>query len=359
MGLLRVIFALSVVIFHSGRFFNYNFNPRLAVLAFFMASGFYMALILDKKYVKNKFKFFLTNRFLRIYPLYWTVLLLTFLLTAAKFIFHIGDPDNAIEHYIRYAPAASPLIYITTIVNVIVRNITLVVTYDYFIPSNNTATYLLVLQAWTLQVEVLFYFLAPILNKISSRVLLLFLAIFVLVFYGIIEPNHILPILTLSYLFLSNLLFFILGTLSYKYIYKRIITQNLTKKISKYIFWLFLLYTLFYNFIPPKYILNYLNTVDFLYCILFTISMPFIFLYTNKNRIDKFLGELSYPIYVSHFLVIKLITNLATFKTDSNLRTVIIVVLVLGTSFLIVKLIEEPIDLIRQSRLGDRKFKRI
>src|SRR5713226_5516703 len=115
MGILRLLFALSVLISHSRQFFGYNIaNPTIAVFSFFIISGFYMGLVLDKKYgVRSKF-LFLSNRFLRIYPLYWLTLLIAFVLILVKFYLHIGAEDNAIVHYVKYAPHTSPLLFALT-----------------------------------------------------------------------------------------------------------------------------------------------------------------------------------------------------------------------------------------------------
>ena len=54
----------------------------VAVQAFYIISGFYMALILNTKYVgAGAYRVFIGNRFLRIYPVYWVVLILTVVLS--------------------------------------------------------------------------------------------------------------------------------------------------------------------------------------------------------------------------------------------------------------------------------------
>src|SRR6267154_1532992 len=91
MGLLRLIFALFVLIYHCGQFDSIGFmqGPE-AVQSFYIISGFYMGLILNEKYVTaNSYKLFISNRFLRIFPTYWIVLVLivlcsTFVITVTK-----------------------------------------------------------------------------------------------------------------------------------------------------------------------------------------------------------------------------------------------------------------------------------
>ena len=162
MGILRTLFALSVVLLHAGNIFGLNFvNGQLAVSSFYMISGFYMALILDKKYIKSNSSIwlFISNRFLRIYPVYYVTLAVTLFFIFIKYYFHIGTPDNLIDHYLAMTNF-SPW-YVVEIVNFIFRNMTLLLTIDYFLPTDSTGGYLIIQQAQTLQIELLFYLLAP------------------------------------------------------------------------------------------------------------------------------------------------------------------------------------------------------
>lgn len=77
MGLLRLLLAFAVVIGHSAPIPGLPLlGAGLAVKVFFVVSGFYMALILSEKYeAKPRGRWlFYSNRFLRIFPLYWVVL---------------------------------------------------------------------------------------------------------------------------------------------------------------------------------------------------------------------------------------------------------------------------------------------
>src|SRR6201995_5837701 len=87
MGLLRFWLAMAVVFEHTALFmgdpgrFPYHLrllNGQTAVQSFYIISGFYISLILNEKYVgRGSGWLFLSNRFLRIYPVYWLMLLLT------------------------------------------------------------------------------------------------------------------------------------------------------------------------------------------------------------------------------------------------------------------------------------------
>ena len=102
MGILRFILAITVVIAHSSSVFGCNFvGAQIAVQAFYIISGFYMALILNEKYVgvNGSYKLFISNRFLRLYPIYWTVLLLTIAMSIAVTI-HSNGTENIHDYNI-------------------------------------------------------------------------------------------------------------------------------------------------------------------------------------------------------------------------------------------------------------------
>jgi peptidoglycan/LPS O-acetylase OafA/YrhL len=79
MGCFRLFLALSVLASHYW-FWRINFwmGAYIAVTAFYVISGFYMSLVLDTKYTGRRgLLTFYSNRALRLFPVYWIVLLLT------------------------------------------------------------------------------------------------------------------------------------------------------------------------------------------------------------------------------------------------------------------------------------------
>ena len=86
MGTLRFLLAMSVAYGHAGNFLGFPLVPGdTAVQTFYAISGFYMALVLNEKYRPESSSYFLfiSNRFLRLFPIYATVLALTLLLAFA------------------------------------------------------------------------------------------------------------------------------------------------------------------------------------------------------------------------------------------------------------------------------------
>jgi peptidoglycan/LPS O-acetylase OafA/YrhL len=82
MGVLRLWLAVSVVCTHAGPIFNYRIlHGGFAVSIFYMLSGFYMAMVYERHYSGN-YRSFIISRWIRFYPPYYFVMVLTaFVLT--------------------------------------------------------------------------------------------------------------------------------------------------------------------------------------------------------------------------------------------------------------------------------------
>ncbi|WP_232615707.1 acyltransferase family protein [Photobacterium carnosum] len=78
-NLLRLLLAIMVVFYHIGVLANIDylliFSGSFAVKCFFVISGY----LITKSYFKNKdLKVYIKSRFMRIYPLYFTVIMVSF-----------------------------------------------------------------------------------------------------------------------------------------------------------------------------------------------------------------------------------------------------------------------------------------
>lgn len=78
-GIFRVLLAVAVVMNHTIPWLQGI--GTVAVYCFFLLSGFLMTLLMTGVYADRPAAFFL-NRFLRLYPMYWGALIITFLLWA-------------------------------------------------------------------------------------------------------------------------------------------------------------------------------------------------------------------------------------------------------------------------------------
>ncbi len=336
--------AISVLSSHSQEFRLFFFGPGQSVLSFFVISGFYMALILDGKY-KSKISFYI-SRALRIFPIYWLALFLTVFLGLVKIPLHIGGDENSIIHYLTFSKHLTKNDFISETINYIARNLTLIVTKDYFgVRDNIAAGYLVLYQGWSLQIELLFYLLSPFILLFKKNVLA-FTILYATLFYGLLLPFSNFSVNNLTFKFASYLLYFLLGICSYKYIFKMIEDVKPTK-LYIVLFAAIIFYISFYQLLPlPIQILRYPLYINIFYYIYFALSIPFIFSLTKNNRFDRFLGDLSYPVYITHLIFVK---TLLSFPHPSIplFNTFFVASATILFSIIIVKYFQEPIDRFR------------
>ena len=145
--------------------------------------------------------------------------------------------------------------------------------------------------------------------------------------------------------------YFLLGYLSYK-LYRFIKALNLSsrlkivkKRTSLILLILNILIIIFYYKLP---VLVPNEFKYYIYLTFFTISLPFIFDLTKRNNWDRFIGEMSYPIYLSHLLVVFIVSMLNKNLADSSFH---IVPLTIVLSVFLNEFFLKPIEKIRQTRI--------
>lgn len=310
MGILRFILAISVVLNHSTSIFGFVFvGGVIAVKAFYIISGFYMTLVLNEKYKKinHSYRLFITNRFLRLFPIYWVVFFLTVL--SSIIIYNRSHIGSSLVYYVEFINTLS----FTTFLFLVFTNVFLffqdivmflgldTVTGNLFFTTNFHKTnpklyeFLFIPQAWTIGVEITFYLFAPFIVRrklwlIFSLIVFSFLIRLGLTALGLHDDPW-------SYRFFpSELVFFLLGTLSYHlYLYFKNYQIKEWHLMSIMFFVIFI--TLFNNFFPTY-------TRGNVYLIFFFASLPFIFILTKDWKYDRYIGDLSYPIYISHLFML-------------------------------------------------------
>lgn len=287
-GFLRFLLSLLVAASHISGPINSKFlsplspafNPgSFAVIGFYILSGYLMTAILRLKYThKNNLQInlFFKDRTLRIFPLYYFYILLTivFLIITSRFVFSLFG---------------------------IFSHLTIIPLNYYQLFRINLETFTinpLITPAWSLASELHFYLLIPlILNK--PRIKLFFFLSSLLIFISsslfLTEPfffNYIFPLGTLFAFLAGSYLFDLKDKLSSKLI------------IST---WTVLLIVFLYLLFSDK-TQNGVNAEIFLG---YTILVPIIFLLSKykDNFISKNLGNLAYPIFLSHSLADSLTNN--------------------------------------------------
>lgn len=328
----------------------------MAVQSFFIISGFYMTMILNEKYTfKGSYKVFLSNRILRLFPTYVLIILLTLL---AGIIF--GDLEVVRDFKENFAKLDG-----FTQAYMILVNITLVGqdTALFFAANPDGAMYfvrnfqeaqqplypfLLCPPAWTLSLELMFYALAPFIVRKKPRFIFILMALSMLLRI-VIYANGMFHDPWLYRFFPIELFFFLAGYLSYK-IYKKI-GNGAPNVPAKPLLIFVILFTLGFSYIPVPYIIK-----QYAYYGLFILAVPYIFNYTKTFKWDRYIGELSYPIYLSHiFIIYFCIPLISTAPAMEKFHSILAVAGSIIFSMLLIKFLIQPIDNYRAKRVKKLK----
>jgi len=280
-----------------------------AVQAFFILSGLYMALIVDARYATAA-DFYL-SRALRLFPLYWVFLLMVVAIAALP-DFGGGDYVRGVSALARdrlkEATDGSPAAWLTAIPNLFM------VGSDWarqFFSDDTGALHLwrpevregpgvhaverhlVVPQIWSLGVELVFYAVAPFLMRLSTRSLLIVgVAAYVAgnVVQGVGESysgpfawRHMLP--------MQNAWLFVLGILCFRVLPS---VQRLPAAVNVAL--AAAPFVLVACWGPTNW--QQLNGL----LLAVALGLPSLFVLTKDWRADRWIGELSYPIYLVHFL---------------------------------------------------------
>jgi peptidoglycan/LPS O-acetylase OafA/YrhL len=222
---------------------------------------------------------------------------------------------------------------------------------------------LLVPQAWTLGLELTFYLLAPFILFRKKILIALLLSSLLLRIYLISIGLGTQDPWTYRF-FPTELALFLLGALAHQVllpIYQKNLNKTQLEKYSKISTYFLVLLTLVFSFIP----INEIKKSFALFCV-FLLLMPLIFIFQSNRKWDKEIGKLSYPIYISHILVIDVFSffiskivpteNLDILGKSVSLDKISLglsaVIFSIGLAILLNKFVGKPIETLR-NRLRD------
>lgn len=358
MGILRFLLAVIVVLYHVHGFTPITITSDLSVQTFYIISGFYMTMILNEKYRgKGSYKLFISNRFLRIYPVYWVMLILIVVYSVGYMSFsRSGSAGPFFDPYIHYFDDMSGFSFISLILSNILIFFQDVVMFlglntetgNFFFTPNFRETdpqlynFLLVPQAWTVGLELTFYLIAPLIVRRKLPVILSMITASILLRVFLINSGYAED--PWSYRFFpTELALFLLGCISYK-IYIKQKDKELNKNLLAGILVLMLIFTLTHRLIDFDY-------KHILYIGVATVAIPFIFILTKRSKIDRQIGELSYPIYICHMFIIQTLPNIPVDWGSSMTKAVFVVLMSILLSYMLNKFVAQPIEKIRAKRI--------
>ena len=316
MGIIRFLLAISVLVLHTSPIFGLTLvGGDVAVQAFYIISGFYMSLVLTDKYETTNwkgYKLFITNRLLKLYPVYWSTLLAILILGVSSVL--IFNKTYIFDYYINNKILLTPLnIFYFFISNIFIlgQDLLFIISYqnnnyifqsDYSNANISLHRFLFVKQAWSISLELYFYILVPFINKFKTQTIIsIAILLFAIRFYiyskGYFEQPW-------SYQFFPfELGFFLVGLLAHRWYNSN--NSIINKRMSFISLIIIIISTFMFQYFESDGLLK-----KYIYLSLFACCVPFIFEATKNNKIDKVIGETSYPIYITHGLIGLIIVSL-------------------------------------------------
>jgi peptidoglycan/LPS O-acetylase OafA/YrhL len=200
--------------------------------------------------------------------------------------------------------------------------------------------FLFVPQAWSVSLELYFYLIAPFLMRRKFITLLTLVLAGIFLKFLAIKMGFGNDPWTYRF-FPFELPYFLMGALGYM-LYRRLKLSE-RKKSDRKLFLCqigyFLLIALTIVFVFPIY--DIYSSKGFLianfYFIIFSILLPLAFAHTKNNLWDRQIGEISYPLYLSHILIIHLFSF-------HYLNITFCVLISIGLSVILLKYVTTPFE---------------
>ena len=352
MGIIRFLLAFLVVFTHFPINGTYFLNATFAVQTFYIFSGFYITLILKNNYY-NSYKEFILSRYLRLFPIYFACVIITFVANKGNTIYG----TNIVKDELNFIPS---ILLIFTNLTMLMQDwvmflginnetLTFVTNFENSYPKP-LYKYLYIPQGWTLGLELTFYLMAPFLLKNIDIKKIIIVICISLIFRVLLVYNGF-SFDPWNYRFFPNeICFFLFGSISYLIFLKK---KTFNKTISFFFLFLTIFILIFYEKIK-----FYTGDYIFIFFYLFIVfSIPSIFNLTKDNALDKFFGNLSYPIYCCHFISIGFcIAFLKIERNHSYISGLLVFISVLVLSIFLNKFLQVPVDKFRKKFKNNKNF---
>lgn len=345
MGALRFLLAMGVAAEHANA--PLWIGSYSAVQAFFMISGFYMALIFGSRYCSTRD--FYVSRLFRLFPMYWLVAVLAvgvYALALWGGVVHPKFEQLAQVWTNGLAVAAWGL----------VANATMLASdWSWFIHptavgGHHGTSLLLVPPVWTLGLELLFYVLCPWLMRLSSAKLFMLLTLSVAAriygyYHGLNDnPWH-------GRFFGFELAFFLLGILGYR-MYRQLGDDFFHRPAQRRLGWLAVIGMLGFSvlFIPiNEHVgITLYGRSDFglsiIYYIALFVTLPYIFDVTKNLQADRYVGEYSYPIYLLHYIFVIVFVHTGFAASGASESLALVLVPTCALSAALIHFVQMPLD---------------
>ena len=366
MGYFRLFLAMSVAVRHMGIPYTFLMRGQVAVITFFILSGFFIALVINRKYSTTRDDGWIWNfyksRAIRIFPVYLVGLAVVVVWMMSK-----GHPTvYSVNLGMGYFFQAGMMIVNTftlgsdwlMLLNVIALDREFdphgAIMFWTISDTLRSGTYIILPLAWSLSTIFTFYLLAPYVVTSLKRTLTLGIACMALRM-GIVFSPEVFTSWAWEYFFSPALMvFFCMGALSY-HLYLIIKEWANARRIG--IVAMGALFTFFAvsivlqggAFTSGEY--EYHDTPQiWMYYIAVSICVPFAFIATRGWMGDRLAGELSYPMYMFHLIV--LLPLYDTVPMEQPMYQALVMILMLCASYVVLVLVDRPVNAWRTGGVG-------
>lgn len=346
MGSIRTFLALVVVLTHSYGDFVF-IGGQNAVRLFYVISGFLISYVLTEVRSYPSVRTFYVNRILRIYPIYFVVALITlaayFAMSYRPFLAAYAELPR--EATVLVSLSNGLLVGQDWLMFTAIKGGAFVFSTNFWNSEVLIYKAFLVPQAWTLGVELTFYLLAPFV-VVSKPKLFVALALSLLIRLALLRSGLGWNDPWNYRFFPSELCLFLTGALSQQYllpIWKGLPADAL-RQSAPVVVLAFIVLCMSFAWLPLSYNLKNLALFG-----LFALIIPATFLFQASTRWDRAIGELSYPIYICHMLVLVLVERLLANWAISNkvLETVLTLIGSIAFAALLNKIVAAPLERLR------------
>lgn len=349
MGIIRFLLACSVVIAHAHQSIGIPIlNAGVCVETFFIISGFYMALVLETKY-RTDWRAFWLNRWFRIAPTYYMILVASLGVYFAASLWKHHPIDRLNFFVTAFRDNAWGVLALGTLPQISILGLQWPLLQIYtpghglawvgFSTMGDTSImmerFLFVPQAWSVGVELMFYLIVPFLNRLSTGKL----AAIALASYALKISLRF----SLSGGLLSKydqvalppqLCLFILGMMACRY--RHAILSVVPKRWGPIALTLWVLCFTIFELFP-------FNPTETLFQLFSASILPVVFDWSKSLAWDGWIGDLSYPIYMSHIALRWLLLGTEA-KAYQGCSPWILLAITIPVAIGISYLVERPID---------------
>ncbi|MFA6279870.1 MAG: acyltransferase [Bdellovibrionales bacterium] len=295
MGFLRLFLALGVIAAHTSGSPSFFVGGRESVLLFYIISGFYMSLILNEKYtgVGSNIAFY-KSRYLRLWVPYAVAMVFVAIgfLASGVWRFYAETYQAFPAGYAVFAGLSNIFILGQDILWLVSTRAGELVLRPMGAEGFNGASLAMNGPVFSVSLELYFYMLAPFIVR-RKRTAYLF-ALTGLAYHVMLRAGHLSSLGLTYHVFPATVAYFGMGASLYHLSKKELWQKSDLAFIAVAVGLIMLMSS---TFLPRPLLIG------------FMVALPFLFALMRRIAFDRWLGELSYGVYIIHLPLLMIVNK--------------------------------------------------